>query len=104
MKLKSGLPTIPVDDILIHPMENDLILATHGRSVWILDNLAALTGMTEAVARQPIHLFENQTGTQWRMAGVGASNWADRHGPHTDRILLSVEWQSWPTDLGARAG
>ncbi len=73
-KLKSGLPTIPVDDIFIHPNENDLILATHGRSVWILDNIAALAGISEAVTAKPIHLFENKTGIQWRIAGVGASN------------------------------
>ncbi len=74
LKMKSGLPTIPVDDIYIHPNENDLILGTHGRSVWILDNISALTGMSEAVAVKPLHLFENKTGTQWRIAGVGASN------------------------------
>lgn len=74
MRVKSGLPTIPVDDILIHPNENDLILATHGRSVWILDDISALSGMSEAVAQKPIHLFENKTGIQWRIAGVGSSD------------------------------
>ena len=74
LKIKSGLPTIPVDDIQVHPNENDLILGTHGRSVWILDNIAALAGMNEAIAAKPIHLFENRTGIQWRIANVGASN------------------------------
>jgi photosystem II stability/assembly factor-like uncharacterized protein len=74
LKLKSGLPTVPVDDIFIHQNENDLILATHGRSVWILDNIAALAGMSEAVAAKPLHLFENKTGIQWRIASVGAGN------------------------------
>ena len=74
LKVKSGLPTVPVDDIFIHQNENDLILATHGRSVWILDNIAALAGMSESVAAKPLHLFENKTGTQWRIASVGAGN------------------------------
>jgi photosystem II stability/assembly factor-like uncharacterized protein len=74
MRVKSGLPTVPVDDIFIHPTENDLILATHGRSVWILDNMSALAGMGEAVAGKPLHLFDNKTGTQWRVASVGAGN------------------------------
>jgi len=39
-ELKNNLPRVPVDDIAIHPRENDLILATHGRSVWILDSIA----------------------------------------------------------------
>jgi hypothetical protein len=39
---KANLPTVPVDDIQIHPRENDLILATHGRSLWILDDITPL--------------------------------------------------------------
>ncbi len=73
-KVRGGLPTVPVDDIFIHANENDLILGTHGRSVWILDNISPFAGMSEAVASKPLHLFENKTGTQWRIAGVGASN------------------------------
>ena len=42
--------------------------------VWILDNIAALSGMNEAVSSKPLHLFENKTGIQWRFAGVGAGN------------------------------
>ena len=80
LKVKSGLPTIPVDDIFIHPNENDLILATHGRSVWILDNIAALSGMSEAVASKPLHVFESKTGVQWRVASVGAGH---GHKPFT---------------------
>ena len=34
-RMKNGLPTVPVFDIQIHPREHDLILATHGRSIWI---------------------------------------------------------------------
>ena len=40
-ELKNNLPRVPVDDIQIHPRDNDLILATHGRSVWILDSISA---------------------------------------------------------------
>src|ERR1700676_1739738 len=36
---------LPVDDIQIHPRENDLILATHGRSIWILDSISPLEQM-----------------------------------------------------------
>ncbi|HEX8871686.1 MAG TPA: hypothetical protein VF758_02905, partial [Candidatus Acidoferrum sp.] len=35
--LKSNFPTVPVDDIQIQARENDLVLATHGRSIWVLD-------------------------------------------------------------------
>ena len=41
-KMKNGLPTVPVFDLQIHPRDHDLILATHGRSIWIMDNITAL--------------------------------------------------------------
>ncbi len=41
-RMKNGLPTVPVFDIQIHPREHDLILATHGRAIWIMDNISAL--------------------------------------------------------------
>ncbi len=42
MKFKLNLPTVPVDDILIHPRDNDLILGTHGRSIWVMDDITPL--------------------------------------------------------------
>ena len=44
-EFKNNLPRVPVDDIQVQPRENDLILATHGRSVWILDSISALEQM-----------------------------------------------------------
>src|SRR5262249_9410559 len=42
IKLKEGLPTVAVDDIVIHPRARDLVIATHGRSVYVLDDVAPL--------------------------------------------------------------
>lgn len=42
-KLEIGdFPTVSVHDVLVHPRENDLILGTHGRALWILDDATAL--------------------------------------------------------------
>src|SRR5262249_56824339 len=38
-RLKANLPTVRVDEITLHPRENAMILATHGRAIWILDHL-----------------------------------------------------------------
>ena len=40
--LKGNFPTVPVDDIQIQARENDLVLATHGRSIWVLDDITPL--------------------------------------------------------------
>lgn len=52
------LPTVAVDDIMIHPRDTDLIVATHGRSLYIVDDISALQGFTSEVRQKEIHLFE----------------------------------------------
>lgn len=49
-RLNNNMPRTPVDDLEIHPRDNDLVAGTHGRGVWILDNVSALSGLG-AVAR-----------------------------------------------------
>ncbi|MDH5589869.1 MAG: hypothetical protein OEZ37_07460, partial [Gemmatimonadota bacterium] len=51
VELRGGLPTVAVNDLVVHPRDNDLVLATHGRGVWILDQLNALQEVTPAIAR-----------------------------------------------------
>jgi photosystem II stability/assembly factor-like uncharacterized protein len=67
-ELKNNLPRVPVDDIQIHPRENDLILATHGRSVWILDSISGLEQMTATVSDSPLRVFDVRPATMWRLA------------------------------------
>ncbi len=69
-QLKGNLPTVPIDDIAIHPRENDLILGTHGRSIWILDDLTPLEQWSERVAAANAHLFDVRTATAWRTANT----------------------------------
>jgi len=44
MKWTNGLPTVPVRDLVIHPLDNDLVIGTHGRSLYILDDIQPLAG------------------------------------------------------------
>ncbi|MGQ0646314.1 MAG: WD40/YVTN/BNR-like repeat-containing protein, partial [Gemmatimonadaceae bacterium] len=55
-KFMTGFPTVPVHDLAIHPRDNELIAATHGRSFWIVD-IAPLQQLTAAVASSEAHLF-----------------------------------------------
>jgi photosystem II stability/assembly factor-like uncharacterized protein len=48
-RFMSGLPTVRVDDIMVHPRDNDLILGTHGRSIYIMDDITPLQQMTDSV-------------------------------------------------------
>ena len=58
MKFKSNFPTVPVDDIAIHPRENDLIFGTHGRSVWILDDITPLEQLAKDTLASSAYLFD----------------------------------------------
>jgi hypothetical protein len=64
-KFMTGLPTVRVDDLLIHPRDNDLIAGTHGRGVWIIDDITPLQQLDEKTLAADAHLFEIRPGTQW---------------------------------------
>jgi len=53
----ANLPTVAVHDILIHPRDNDLILGTHGRAIWIFDDATPLQEYDDEVAAEAAHLF-----------------------------------------------
>jgi photosystem II stability/assembly factor-like uncharacterized protein len=66
MKLNmKNLPTVPVHDILVHPRDNDLILGTHGRSIWIFDDISFLQEISSDVLREPAHLFTIRPATRF---------------------------------------
>jgi hypothetical protein len=54
----SSYPTVRTDDILVHPRDNDLIVATHGRSVYIADDITPLQQLTPEVTNEEAHLFD----------------------------------------------
>lgn len=53
--LQNNLPNTPVRDLVIKG--NDLVIATHGRGLWALDDISMLRQMTAKVASAPVHLF-----------------------------------------------
>ena len=60
-----NLPHVAIHDILIHPRENDLILATHGRSLWIFDDATVIQQMTPQVLDSTAHLFSIRPGLRF---------------------------------------
>jgi len=61
----NGLPAVRIDDILIHPRDNDLIAGTHGRSIVIVDDITPLQQLTDAVMAADAHLFDIRPATRW---------------------------------------
>jgi photosystem II stability/assembly factor-like uncharacterized protein len=88
-----NLPSVAVHEILIHPRENDLILATHGRSVWILDDAAPIQQMTPAIASRPAQLFPMRVATRFN-TGDQSWDWGNKQyrGANTPYGALITYW------------
>jgi hypothetical protein len=65
-RFMTGMPTVRVDDILIHPRDRDLIIGTHGRSIWIMDDISPLEQLKPATAATDLTLFEPRPAVQWK--------------------------------------
>ena len=62
----TGLPVVRVDDVVVHPRDGDLVLATHGRSVLVADDITPLQQFTETVAAEDAFLFEPRDAVLWK--------------------------------------
>ena len=82
-KENNYLPTVAVHDLVIHPRDGDLIAGTHGRGIWILDDITPLQQLTEEVLAADAHLFESRVATNWLRQRAGTSYGAFRFsGPN----------------------
>jgi photosystem II stability/assembly factor-like uncharacterized protein len=64
-KFMNNYPTVRTDDILVHPRDNDLIVASHGRSVWIADDITPLQQLTQGVRDADAALFDIRPAVAW---------------------------------------
>jgi len=78
-RIKGNLPTVPIHEIVFHSRDNDMILATHGRSIWILDDATPLQQYTEAIKNEAF-LFDLRPAMQF--------NPANNRGFLTDKPFL----------------
>jgi photosystem II stability/assembly factor-like uncharacterized protein/cell division septum initiation protein DivIVA len=62
-RYQNDFPTIAVRDIQIHPRERDLLIATHGRGLWVLDDITALEALTPDALQKEAVLFKIRPAT-----------------------------------------
>jgi hypothetical protein len=77
---KHGIPTVSVMDLAIHPREHDLIVATHGRGLYIVDDIRPLRSLSEETQKKAVHLYETGDAVQYRV-GQGSGG---RFGGNTE--------------------
>ncbi len=56
-KWTHGLPTVGVRALVVHPRDHDLVIGTHGRAAFVLDDVTPLRDLTPALAEAPLHVF-----------------------------------------------
>jgi photosystem II stability/assembly factor-like uncharacterized protein len=59
-QFKGGLPNVAVRDVAIHPRESDLILATHGRGIYILDDLTPIRALTPEILAKDLVMLPSR--------------------------------------------
>ncbi len=83
--MTNGLPTVAVHDLQIQPRDRDVIAGTHGRGLYVLDDISALEQWTPAIGTAPVHVFTQQPATLWadmsRSGPMGDNTWAGENPP-----------------------
>ncbi|HLL77194.1 MAG TPA: hypothetical protein VK421_18215 [Pyrinomonadaceae bacterium] len=81
-----NLPVVAVHDIKIHPRENDLVLGTHGRSVYVFDDATPIQQMTPDLMRADVHLFDIRPAlrytTRFTRYGIGDRVFTGQNPPY----------------------
>jgi photosystem II stability/assembly factor-like uncharacterized protein len=89
--LQLNLPTVAVHDLVVKG--DDLVLATHGRSLWILDDLQPIRELTPQLASQTAHLFPPADAIRWQNGGgsYGVRLGSFPNGPRGAAIYYYLE-------------
>lgn len=69
--LYTNMPKVAIHDLIIHPREGDLVAGTHGRSIWILDDISALRQMAKQDMDEDLAFLPSKTSTRWQVINTG---------------------------------
>lgn len=88
-RMKNNIPEYAlVRDIKIHPITHDLIIGTHGRGIYILDDIRAMRNMTKEIAEKDVHIFPtpdlvlNNGKFGWGGPEISGGWWAGNPASH----------------------
>src|SRR5438046_908725 len=88
-------PMVAVRDIVVHPRESDLVIATHGRGIWIVDDITPLRKLTpEVMAQEAVFLQAKPAQQRLPAQGGWAEGSAVFTGPNPPDAALITYYQS----------
>jgi hypothetical protein len=77
VSLQGDLPTVAIHDLLIHPREHDLVVGTHGRGIWVLDDVGMLAAIAADGLAAPVSVLSTRGGMQLNRFDRGRSSRGD---------------------------
>ncbi len=63
VRFEGNIPKVPIYEMVIHPTENDLVIATHGRGIMIIDNITPLRLLSDKVLSSEVTIFPSEPYT-----------------------------------------
>jgi photosystem II stability/assembly factor-like uncharacterized protein len=103
-RLQLNLPVAPIHDLLVK--NNDLIVGTHGRSIWVLDDITPLRQMSDNLTQADAHLFQPRTsirllpGIDWTGNALGKNYLGGVGGAFISSKTLEGETKRTFLDVG----
>ncbi len=102
LRFKHGVPTVSVMALALHPRDHDLVIATHGRGLYILDDIRPLRQVTAATLAEPIHWYDSGDAIEhWVSAppggfGPGSGEYDGENRPTGALLTFSVNTPGLP--------
>ncbi|MEI6667060.1 MAG: hypothetical protein WCP29_02810 [Acidobacteriota bacterium] len=110
VSIRNNMPPVPVRDIVIHPRDNDIIVATHGRGLYILDGAAAFQSLGKAMSSEAF-LFPIRPAIRWAgsagMFRASERDWIAPNPPagaYLDLYLKTAATQPVVVTISDKAG
>jgi photosystem II stability/assembly factor-like uncharacterized protein len=102
MPWRHGVPTVSVMDMVIHPRDLDLVLGTHGRAVYVIDDITPLREVSAETLAEPVHLFPSVPARLHRLRpggggrGGGAGEFQGKNRDYGAFITYSLNAEGLP--------
>lgn len=94
--LQANLPAVPIHDLVVK--DSDLVLATHGRSFWILDDITPLRQLSDEIQAATAHLFAPRPFTRYiSSGGFGSTGVKGTNYRFSGAFVLAFRQEEKPT-------
>lgn len=104
-KLSGDFPTVPVWDLKFVKSAHDLVVGSHGRGMWVLDNITALEELDSSIESKALHVFTLQPAAQWQIwnrGGFSIGEWTAPNPPNGVVIDYLLKSEIKPTEEQTR--